>query len=241
MTYNEFKEQIYAGKVTTVSKENENTLVFIAKNENGEPRIYKTGIWVWPDEELNKALTGLGSYFCIPVSHRTQSLCQFLSDVDYAHFDVYAIGVIMSKFMSKRMGGNAMTFGKSNAKIYAENETGKTFADVAGEEEAKEALKRDRGFPSQSTKVCRHRCNSAKRRFVRRTSRYWKNSACKGSGRRSACAVFLHFRFGILEMFVGMGAAKVRDLFKQANEKAPCIVFIDRSIRLAKSVTEQEA
>ena len=75
------------------------------------------------------------------------------------------IGQIMARMMAKRMGGgNAMTFGKSNAKIYGENETGVTFRDVAGEEEAKDALKGDCRFPSQSGKICGYRSQSAKGR-----------------------------------------------------------------------------
>ena len=115
VTYNEFKEQVYAGNVTTVSKENENTLIFIANNEKGEPRVYKTGIWVWPDEELNKELQKQGVIFAAEIPTEPNPVVSFILSWVMPILMFVIIGAIMSRIMGKRMGGNAMTFGKSNA------------------------------------------------------------------------------------------------------------------------------
>ena len=234
VTYNEFKEQIYAGKVTTVSKENENTLVFIAKNENGEPGIYKTGIWVWPDEELNKALQDQGVIFTSEIPTEPNPFVNFFLTWIMPILMFTLIGVIMSKFMSKRMGGNAMTFGKSNAKIYAENETGKTFADVAGEEEAKEALKEIVDFLHNPQKYADIGATLPKGALLVGPPGTGKTLLAKAVAGEAHVPFFSISGSEFVEMFVGMGAAKVRDLFKQANEKAPCIVFIDEIDTIGK-------
>ena len=105
VTYTEFMEQIDAGKVTTVSKENENTLVFIAKDDCGEPRIYKTGIWVWPDEELNAALQKQGVIQAAEIPTEPNPIVNFFLTWIMPILMFTLIGMVMSKIMSKRMGG----------------------------------------------------------------------------------------------------------------------------------------
>ena len=234
VTYTEFMEQIDAGKVTTVSKENENTLVFIAKDDSGEPRIYKTGIWVWPDEELNAALQKQGVIQAAEIPTEPNPIVNFFLTWIMPILMFTLIGMVMSKIMSKRMGGNAMTFGKSNAKIYAENETGKTFADVAGEEEAKEALKEIVDFLHNPQKYADIGATLPKGALLVGPPGTGKTLLAKAVAGEAHVPFFSISGSEFVEMFVGMGAAKVRDLFKQANEKAPCIVFIDEIDTIGK-------
>ena len=124
------------------------------------------------------------------------------------------IGMVMSKIMSKRMGGNAMTFGKSNAKIYAENETGKTFADVAGEEEAKEALKEIVDFLHNPQKYADIGATLPKGALLVGPPGTGKTLLAKAVAGEAHVPFFSISGSEFVEMFVGMGAAKVRDLFK---------------------------
>ena len=145
------------------------------------------------------------------------------------------IGQIMARSLSKRMGGNnAMTFGKSNAKIYAENETGITFADVAGEEEAKEALKEIVDFLHNPQKYADTGANLPKGALLVGPPGTGKTLLARAVAGEAHVPFFSISGSEFVEMFVGMGAAKVRDLFKQATEKAPCIVFIDEIDTIGK-------
>ena len=127
-----------------------------------------------------------------------------------------------------------MTFGKSNAKIYAENETGKTFADVAGEEEAKEALKEIVDFLHNPQKYADIGATLPKGALLVGPPGTGKTLLAKAVAGEAHVPFFSISGSEFVEMFVGMGAAKVRDLFKQANEKAPCIVFIDEIDTIGK-------
>ena len=145
------------------------------------------------------------------------------------------IGQIMARSLSKRMGGNnAMTFGKSNAKIYAENETGITFADVAGEEEAKEALKEIVDFLHNPQKYADIGANLPKGALLVGPPGTGKTLLARAVAGEAHVPFFSISGSEFVEMYVGMGAAKVRDLFKQATEKAPCIVFIDEIDTIGK-------
>ena len=145
------------------------------------------------------------------------------------------IGQIMARSLSKRMGGNnAMTFGKSNAKIYAENETGITFADVAGEEEAKEALKEIVDFLHNPQKYADIGANLPKGALLVGPPGTGKTLLARAVAGEAHVPFFSISGSEFVEMFAGMGAAKVRDLFKQATEKAPCIVFIDEIDTIGK-------
>ena len=130
-----------------------------------------------------------------------------------------------------------MTFGKSNAKIYAENETGKTFADVAGEEEAKEALKEIVDFLHDPKKYADIGATLPKGALLVGPPGTGKTLLAKAVAGEAHVPFFSISGSEFVEMFVGMGAAKVRDLFKQANEKAPVSYSSTRSIPSAKSVT----
>mgnify|MGYP000854267709 FL=1 len=147
------------------------------------------------------------------------------------------IGQLMGRSLMKRMGGgpgNAMTFGKSNAKIYAESETGITFADVAGEEEAKDALKEIVDFLHKPEKYSEIGAVLPKGALLVGPPGTGKTMLAKAVAGEAHVPFFSISGSEFVEMFVGMGAAKVRDLFKQANEKAPCIVFIDEIDTIGK-------
>ena len=127
-----------------------------------------------------------------------------------------------------------MTFGKSNAKIYAESETGKTFADVAGQEEAKEALGEIVDFLHNPSKYAEIGATLPKGALLVGPPGTGKTLLAKAVAGEAHVPFFSISGSEFVEMFAGVGAAKVRDLFKQANEKAPCIVFIDEIDTIGK-------
>jgi cell division protease FtsH len=136
--------------------------------------------------------------------------------------------------MQKRMGGNAMTFGKSNAKVYVEAQTGKTFEDVAGQDEAKEALTEIVDFLHNPTKYKEIGAIMPKGALLVGPPGTGKTLLAKAIAGESKVPFFSISGSEFVEMFVGMGAARVRDLFKQAQAKAPCIVFIDEIDTIGK-------
>ena len=143
---------------------------------------------------------------------------------------------VMSKMMGKMggMGGNAMSFGKSNAKVYVKAQTGKTFADVAGQDEAKEALTEIVDFLHNPFKYTVVGATLPKGALLVGPPGTGKTLLAQAVAGEANVPFFSISGSEFVEMFVGMGAAKVRDLFKQANEKAPCIVFIDEIDTIGK-------
>lgn len=143
---------------------------------------------------------------------------------------------VMSKMMSRMggMGGNAMAFGKANAKIYVKAQTGKTFADVAGQDEAKEALREIVDFLHNPEKYAEVGATMPKGALLVGPPGTGKTLLAQAVAGEAEVPFFSISGSEFVEMFVGMGAAKVRDLFKQANEKAPCIVFIDEIDTIGK-------
>ncbi len=147
-----------------------------------------------------------------------------------------AIGQLLMRSLTKRMGGgmNAMTFGKSNAKIYVESTTGIRFSDVAGEDEAKEILTEIVDFLHNPQKYTEIGASMPKGALLVGPPGTGKTLLAKAVAGEAEVPFFSISGSEFVEMFVGMGAAKVRDLFKQANEKAPCIVFIDEIDTIGK-------
>ena len=197
-------------------------------------KLYKTGLW--PDEDLTARLRNAGITFSESIPTQASPLQNFIFNWVLPILMFVVIGQILSKSMAKRMGGmgNAMTFGKSNAKIYAETETGKTFADVAGQEEAKEALKEIVDFLHNPQKYADIGAALPKGALLVGPPGTGKTLLAKAVAGEAHVPFFSISGSEFVEMFVGMGAAKVRDLFKQANEKAPCIVFIDEIDTIGK-------
>ena len=148
------------------------------------------------------------------------------------------IGQLLSRSLMKKMGGagmgNAMSFGKSNAKVYVASETGIKFSDVAGEDEAKEALQEIVDFLHSPQKYQEIGAKMPKGALLVGPPGTGKTLLAKAVAGEANVPFFSISGSEFVEMFVGMGAAKVRDLFKQANEKAPCIVFIDEIDTIGK-------
>ena len=142
---------------------------------------------------------------------------------------------VMKKAMSKMGGiGNAMSFGKSNAKVYVKAQTGKTFKDVAGQDEAKDALREIVDFLHNPQKYTEIGASMPKGALLVGPPGTGKTLLAQAVAGEAEVPFFSISGSEFVEMFVGMGAAKVRDLFKQANEKAPCIVFIDEIDTIGK-------
>lgn len=235
--YNTFRDMIEEGVVTQVGR-NEQQITFLAKTGEKNPlgddaiRWYKTGNW--PDEDLTQVLRDNGIAFSEEIIEPTSPIVSVLVSWIIPIVLFVVIGQFLSRQLQKRMGGNAMTFGKSNAKIYAESETGKTFTDVAGQEEAKEALKEIVDFLHNPQKYAEIGATLPKGALLVGPPGTGKTLLAKAVAGEAKAPFFSISGSEFVEMFVGMGAAKVRDLFKQANEKAPCIVFIDEIDTIGK-------
>ena len=237
--YSSFLEMIDQGQVKAVYR-TDTEIQFLAEsgevNRLGEKiyGTYKTGLW--PDDQLlNRLQENNVEEYDQAIVEQMSPLLSFLLTWILPILIFVFLGNFMSRQMQKRMGGgNAMTFGKSNAKIYAESETGKTFQDVAGQEEAKEALKEIVDFLHNPQKYSDIGASLPKGALLVGPPGTGKTLLAKAVAGEAHVPFFSISGSEFVEMFVGMGAAKVRDLFKQANEKAPCIVFIDEIDTIGK-------
>ena len=229
--YSDFLKMVDSKQVSEVSMdENGEQLIFIAKSKDGQDGIYKTA--VFPDNSLRQRLEDAGVSFSAQIPTQNNPLISFLISwvIPIALF--WALGRILSRRM---MGGmNALSFGKSGAKIVASESTGVTFEDVAGEEEAKEALKEIVDFLEHPGKYASIGAKLPKGALLVGPPGTGKTLLAKAVAGEAKVPFFSISGSEFVEMFVGMGAAKVRDLFKQANEKAPCIVFIDEIDTIGK-------
>ena len=229
--YNDFLSMIDAKQVDEVAME-EGQIVFTSKDENGQVAVYKTGRW--PDESLVDRLYASGAKFSTAIPTQDSPLLTFLASWVFPILFFVVIGQLLGRMLTKRMGGNAMQFGKSNAKIYVESQTGKTFADVAGQDEAKEALTEIVDFLHNPDKYKNIGASLPKGALLVGPPGTGKTLLAKAVAGEAKVPFFSISGSEFVEMFVGMGAAKVRDLFKQAAEKAPCIVFIDEIDTIGK-------
>ena len=231
--YDEFTTMLDEGRVQTVAyDQTESQIVFEATDEDGNTAVYKTGIF--PDPDLYERLDDADVKFAAEIPTQTSPLLTILVSYALPIIIIIAFGQWMSKKMMKSMGGNAMSFGKSGAKIYAETETGKTFADVAGQDEAKEALSEIVDFLHNPGKYAGIGAKLPKGALLVGPPGTGKTLLAKAVAGEAHVPFFSISGSEFVEMFVGMGAAKVRDLFKQASEKAPCIVFIDEIDTIGK-------
>ena len=233
VSYDEFISMVKAGKVAEVAYE-DNQLVFIASGDNYRASYYKTGVWPG-DTELKDLLLQYGVRFSAEIPTQASPLLSFLISfvVPVAFFAI--VGRLLMRSMQKRVGGaNALTLGKANAKIYIEAQTGKTFKDVAGQDEAKEALTEIVDFLHDPEKYAAIGAKLPKGALLVGPPGTGKTLLAKAVAGEAKVPFFSISGSEFVEMFVGMGAAKVRDLFKQAQEKAPCIVFIDEIDTIGK-------
>ena len=212
----------------------ENQIIF---SDKGDPvNYYETGIF--PDPDLLTRLENAeveGGYGTQIIEQVSPWMSILMSLVPFIILIV--IGQLMMRSLSKKMGGamgNAMTFGKSNAKIYVESTTGIRFSDVAGEDEAKEILTEIVDFLHNPAKYAEIGASMPKGALLVGPPGTGKTLLAKAVAGEANVPFFSISGSEFVEMFVGMGAAKVRDLFQQANEKAPCIVFIDEIDTIGK-------
>lgn len=208
-------------------------IYFIDENEE-DPTFYSTV--AFDDPELVDRLKASGCKFGKVKEKENSVLSTILSIVLQVAVFIF-IGQLLSRMLMKRMGGgmgNAMQFGKSNAKIYVASETGIKFHDVAGEDEAKEQLQEIVDFLHNPAKYQEIGATMPKGALLVGPPGTGKTLLAKAVAGEAEVPFFSISGSEFVEMFVGMGAAKVRDLFKQANEKAPCIVFIDEIDTIGK-------
>ena len=235
--YNQFLDLVDQGAVDVVYRD-DTELMFTLMEEFRQERgvtAYKTGLW--PDPDLTQRLRDADVEFSKEIPTQASPLVSFLVQWIMPILMFVILGQILGRMMQKRMGGMggpAMSFGKSNAKIYAETETGKTFADVAGQEEAKEALQEIVDFLHNPQKYAEIGATLPKGALLVGPPGTGKTLLARAVAGEAHVPFFSISGSEFVEMFVGMGAAKVRDLFKQANEKAPCIVFIDEIDTIGK-------
>jgi len=233
--YSDFLQWVEEGKVSEVSlSQQSDQIIFVAKNEQGQEELYKTA--VFPDDGLIQRLQEAGIKFSAEIPTRDNTLLSFILSWILPLAIFWGLGYLLSNQLGKRMGGgmNALSFGKANAKIVADKEMGVTFADVAGEEEAKDALKEIVDFLEHPDKYAGIGAKLPKGALLVGPPGTGKTLLAKAVAGEAKVPFFSISGSEFVEMFVGMGAAKVRDLFKQANEKAPCIVFIDEIDTIGK-------
>ena len=232
VTYDAFLKMLDAGEVKQVALE-DTMLVFAAEDAEGNAAIFKTGRW--PDDNLTERLVNAeGVQFAAEIPTQASPLHSFWLSWLMPILVFVIIGQIFSRMLKKSGAMNTMSFGKSNAKIYAEAQTGVTFADVAGEEEAKEALQEIVDFLHNPGKYAAIGAKLPKGALLVGPPGTGKTLLAKAVAGEAKVPFFSISGSEFVEMFVGMGAAKVRDLFKQATEKAPCIVFIDEIDTIGK-------
>ena len=229
VSYNSFIQMVDEGKVSKVEITDKR---LAAVDKDNEKEIYVTGRV--EDPELANRLMKSKVEFTQVVPREQSPIVTFFTNWIMPILIFFALGQLFMYFMGKRMGGNAMTFGKSNAKVYVEATTGKSFADVAGQDEAKEALMELVDFLHNPGKYKEIGANMPKGALLVGPPGTGKTLLARAVAGEAKVPFFSISGSEFVEMFVGMGAARVRDLFKQAQEKAPCIVFIDEIDAIGK-------
>ncbi len=233
VSYDEFLMMVKSGRVSEVAYQ-DSQLVFIASADTYRPAYFKTGVWPW-DNDLTALLVQYGVRFSAEIPTQASPLLSFLVSFVLPMVFFAIMWRFIMRGMNKRMGGaNALTLGKANAKIYIEAQTGKTFKDVAGQDEAKEALTEIVDFLHDPDKYAAIGAKLPKGALLVGPPGTGKTLLAKAVAGEAKVPFFSISGSEFVEMFVGMGAAKVRDLFKQAQEKAPCIVFIDEIDTIGK-------
>ena len=224
--YGKFLQMVDNNEISEVQIQS-NEIIF--SDKSSPANYYKTGMM--NDYKLVDRLYEAGiTEFGTPIIEQMSPLMEFLLTWVIPIVVMVALGQwLMKRMTSKMMGGmgNAMSFGKSNAKVYVQSETGINFADVAGEDEAKEILQEIVDFLHNPKKYEEIGAKMPKGALLVGPPGTGKTLLAKAVAGEANVPFFSISGSEFVEMFVGMGAAKVRDLFQQANEKAPCIVFID--------------
>ena len=230
--YGTFLTMLDNNEIGTVQQEDD-YIYFTDKSE--QPNYYQTTAFT--DLKLVDRLYESGVKFERVVPAELSPFVSFLFSWIVPVIIFVVLGQLLSRSMSKRLGGgisNSMSFGKSNAKIYVQSTSGVKFKDVAGEDEAKEILQEIVDFLENPDKYKEIGAKMPKGALLSGPPGTGKTLLAKAVAGEAGVPFFSISGSEFVEMFVGMGAAKVRDLFKQANEKAPCIVFIDEIDTIGK-------
>ena len=236
-SYDVFISDLEDGKIEEVSL-GEGIIYFSEKKEGkgDKVQIFKTGYV--NDEKLIERLDDAGVKYSSELPEKVNPLVNFIFTWILPFVLIWTLGGWLMRRMMKNMGGaggpGAMAFGKSNAKIYVKSATGIKFSDVAGEDEAKELLSEIVDYLHYPDKYTEIGASMPKGALLVGPPGTGKTLLAKAVAGEANVPFFSISGSEFVEMFVGMGAAKVRDLFKQANEKAPCIVFIDEIDTIGK-------
>ena len=231
-TYSDFLDGLKNRDIKEVQLEDD--VIYYTIDENGKEVICKTGR-IADDGDLVTRLDESGAVFTEEIPTQQSPLLMMLFSWVVPILIFVFIGQMISKKLAQSMGGpGAMTFGKSNAKIYVKSSTGIKFSDVAGEDEAKDLLTEIVDYLHYPEKYKEIGASMPKGALLVGPPGTGKTLLAKALAGEANVPFFSISGSEFVEMFVGMGAAKVRDLFKQANEKAPCIVFIDEIDTIGK-------
>ncbi|MBU5426316.1 ATP-dependent zinc metalloprotease FtsH [Tissierella pigra] len=230
--YGTFLNQIESGNIKEVEIQ-ENQIVFTVLSDEDKDELFITGKMDDPDL-VNRLSQHEEIKFLSTIPKEMSPIVNFLLTWIIPIFLFIGIGQLFSRNLQGRLGGNSMTFGKSNAKVYVKAQTGKTFADVAGQNEAKEALTEIVDFLHTPEKYREIGALLPKGALLVGPPGTGKTLLAQAVAGEAQVPFFSISGSEFVEMFVGMGAARVRDLFKQAQEKAPCIVFIDEIDAIGK-------
>ncbi len=232
-TYGNFLEMLDKGEVKEVQVDSQDSVIYFT---DGSGQKYQTGLM--NDYKLVDRLYDAGiTDFETPIVQQMSPILSFVLSWILPIVVIYFLGMLLMRSVQTRIGGgmgDAMSFGKSNAKVYIKSETGIKFKDVAGEDEAKELLQEIVDFLHNPAKYTEIGAKMPKGALLVGPPGTGKTLLAKAVAGEAEVPFFSISGSEFVEMFVGMGAAKVRDLFKQANEKAPCIVFIDEIDTIGK-------
>ncbi len=233
--YSQFLQQLQEGAVGQIEIQEDRIVYVTLKTEEKRPMFFVTGMM----EDSNRLAQRLEQYPDITygkvIPQRENTFLNALLSWVFPIVLMVVLGQVIMRSLSKKMGGpNAMSFGKSNAKVYVAAQSGKTFQDVAGQDEAKDALKEIVDFLHNPQKYKDIGARLPKGALLVGPPGTGKTLLAQAVAGEANVPFFSISGSDFVEMFVGMGAARVRDLFKQASDKAPCIVFIDEIDAIGK-------
>lgn len=235
ITYTEFLEKLNSGNIAKVEMESDRILIqpnYDSETPLSEQYIYYTG--KVDDPDLIPLLKEKGIDFYGVITEQTSPIVSFILSWILPIAVMYLIFSLLTKGLSKRMGGT-MSFGQSTAKVYVEKKTGVTFADVAGQDEAKESLEEIIDFLHNPQKYAAIGAKLPKGALLVGAPGTGKTLLAKAVAGEANVPFFSISGSDFVEMFVGVGASRVRDLFLQASKQAPCIIFIDEIDAIGKS------
>ena len=235
-TYSDFLKGIDSKQIQEVQFDVQDSIIYYTIKQDGKTQVCKTGL-INTDSELIDKITSSGADLTSEIPTQQSPLMNMLIGFILPTIIFIFLGQLLFKKMTNSMTGGpggAMSFGKSNAKVYVKSSTGIKFSDVAGEDEAKELLTEIVDFLHNPEKYRAIGATMPKGALLVGPPGTGKTLLAKAVAGEADGPFFSISGSEFVEMFVGMGAAKVRDLFKQASEKAPCIVFIDEIDTIGK-------